>query len=73
MFDELISNDGFAAVNMDGAGAEKVAAVATSRKMRLIRVGREGADIRLKSAHSLPDGLAIEAVVLGCSACMWYG
>ena len=65
LFTELIPEDGFVAVNMDGAGAERVATAAAARKLRLISVGRFGADITLKSVRSLPDGLAIEALVLG--------
>jgi UDP-N-acetylmuramoyl-L-alanyl-D-glutamate--2,6-diaminopimelate ligase len=65
LFEELVPDDGFIAVNMDGAGAERVAEAAATRKLRCVGVGRKGDDIRLRSADSLPDGLAIEVIALG--------
>ncbi len=59
LFEDLAAPDGFAVVNMDGAGADDFAAAARARGLRLITVGRRGEDIRLETLTAAPRGLAM--------------
>ena len=65
LFDELVAEDGAVVVNMDGAGAPRIAAIARERGLRLLATGKAGNDLRLLSATPHGGGLDIEVAAGG--------
>ena len=60
LFGDLMTSDGCAVINVDGAGAERMLA-AVPAGARTLRVGRtDGADVRLVGAESTRVGLALQ-------------
>lgn len=65
LFDQLLPADGVAVVNADSDAADKVEAAAGAR--RLIRYGRNGAELALKQSHPDAHGQVLDLDVLGQS------
>lgn len=65
LFLELLPKAGVAVVNMDGEGAEEIAAAAFARGVRVISTGSRGTDLRLVSRKPQPGGLAIDVEAEG--------
>ncbi|MEO8668538.1 MAG: Mur ligase family protein, partial [Bauldia sp.] len=63
LFSDILPQDGTAVVDMDDAWGASIVATAASRGQHLVRTGRNGAEIRVRSL--IPDGfqlrLAVEA------------
>ncbi len=65
LFTDLVADGGAIVVNMDGEGAERVAAIARRRSLRLLTTGAAGDDLRLASASPHGQGLDIEVCAGG--------
>lgn len=57
LFAELLPTSATAVVNTDGEGADEVAALASSRGLRVLTTGGRGSDLRLLSLAPTPGGL----------------
>ncbi|MEO0400557.1 MAG: UDP-N-acetylmuramoyl-L-alanyl-D-glutamate--2,6-diaminopimelate ligase [Pseudomonadota bacterium] len=65
LFAQRVKSNGFCVVNVDGAGAEKMAAVAAERGLATITTGAEGADVRLLKCEPALAGLNLAVEALG--------
>lgn len=65
LFLDLLPASGVAVVNMDGEGAQDVAAASRARGLRVIETGARGADLRLARLAPRPGGLDIGIVADG--------
>lgn len=65
LFSELVADDGAIVVNMDGAGAARVKAIAERRSLRVLTTGAAGDDLRLLSSTPHGGGLDIEVAAAG--------
>ncbi len=62
---EMLPKDGVAVVNMDGEGAEEIAALARRRGLRLITTGAKGKDVTIIAAAPQAGGLKLTIAAQG--------
>lgn len=67
LFLDLLPADSAAIINLDGEGADELAAAASARGLKVITTGAKGANLALKSLRPQPDGLAIEVKADGAA------
>ncbi len=60
LFSALLASNGIAVVNMDGEGADEVAAIARARGIATLLTGASGRDVRLIGCTPHLGGLALE-------------
>lgn len=65
LFNELLSADGVAVVNMDGEGAEMMLKDVMDRGCRIITTGAKGSDVKLLNCVAQPDGMRLEVDARG--------
>jgi UDP-N-acetylmuramoyl-L-alanyl-D-glutamate--2,6-diaminopimelate ligase len=62
LFSELLPDSGTAVINSDAERSQEFLAVSRNRKLRVMTVGRSGADLRLQAQSPQPRGQSITVV-----------